>query len=126
MRAAAVGTAADRSRVLTQAVAQAATRLEMGTKELGDVIGVSQSTASRALRGEYALKPTAKEWELGAHFVRLYRSLYAMVGGDEGRARAWLRSPNRAFAASAPIDQITRVDGLLRVCQYLDAYRARV
>lgn len=115
-----------RSQVLTKAVAEAAARLSIGTKELGDIIGVSQSTASRALRETYQLKTTAKEWELAAHFVRLYRSLFAMVGGDEELARAWLRSPNKAFASQAPISQISRVDGLLRVCQYLDAHRSRV
>jgi uncharacterized protein (DUF2384 family) len=115
-----------RSQVLTKAVAEAAARLSIGTKELGDIIGVSQSTASRALRETYQLKTTAKEWELAAHFVRLYRSLFAMVGGDEQLARAWLRSPNKAFASQAPIRQISRVDGLLRVCQYLDAHRSRV
>jgi hypothetical protein len=66
---------ADRSAVLTQALAETANRLELGPTEIGRIVGVSQPTASRLLKGEYLLKESAKEWELSAHLVRLYRSL---------------------------------------------------
>lgn len=117
----------DREAVLTQALAEVVRRLEISSKELAQIIGVSQPTASRLLRGEYQLHEsnTKKEWELATHFVRLYRSLFSLVGGDDALAQRWLRSENDAFEAE-PISLVTRVDGLLRVMEYLDAHRSRV
>lgn len=118
--------AADRSTVLTQALAETAHRLDLGPTEVGRIVGVSQPTASRMLKGEYLLKESAKEWELSAHLVRLYRSLFSLVGSDDHLARGWLRSSNKAFAGQEPIAVIKRIDGLIHVCEYLDAYRARI
>jgi len=117
---------ANRASVLGQAVSEAARRLGIGPTDLGLIIGVSQPTASRLRKGDYTLRESAKEWELSAFVVRLYRSLYSLVGGDDKLARGWLHSPNKAFPGRTPIDLIKRVDGLVRVCEYLDAYRARV
>ncbi|HJV24706.1 MAG TPA: antitoxin Xre/MbcA/ParS toxin-binding domain-containing protein [Aromatoleum sp.] len=117
---------ADRASVLRQAVSEAAKRLQIGPTDLGQIIGVSQPTASRLLKGEYDLRASTKEWELSAFVVRLYRSLFSLVGGDDSLARGWLHAPNRAFPGQRPIDLIKRVDGLIHVCEYLDAYRARV
>jgi uncharacterized protein (DUF2384 family) len=118
--------AADRSAVLTHALAETANRLNLGPTEIGRIVGVSQPTASRLLKGEYLLKESAKEWELSAHLVRLYRSLFSLVGSDDSLARGWLRSANKAFADQEPIALIKRIDGLIHVCEYLDAYRARI
>ncbi|NMG48206.1 DUF2384 domain-containing protein [Azoarcus communis] len=117
---------ADRAKVLSQALSQVAGRLEIGPTEIGQIVGVSQPTASRLLHGSYNLKETGKEWELSTHLVRLYRSLFSLVGGDEALARGWLRSANDAFFGQRPIDVIKRIDGLLNVCDYLDTHRARV
>ncbi len=117
--------ASDRSRVLSEAVAECARRLEIGSSALKNVIGTSQPTASRLLNGKYAIPENSKEWELAAHFVRLYRALLSLVGSDE-MARAWLNSPNQAFDGQKPAEVIKRVDGLLNACAYLDAHRAIV
>ena len=116
----------DRTRVLTQAVVEAARRLALKAGDLKDIIGTSQPTVSRLMHGRYALSEVGKTWELGAHLVRLYRSLSSMVGGDDALARLWLISANRDFDGRAPLEVIKRVDGLIHVCEYLDAYRARV
>lgn len=126
MRARRNDVASNHATVLTTAVAEVARRLQIGPSMIGRIVGVSQPTASRLLNGAYWLKDTHKEWELAAHLVRAYRSLFALVGGDETLAREWLRAPNRAFAGEAPISLLSRVDGLLRVCEYLDAHRSRV
>ncbi len=116
----------ERSRVLTQALAEAARRLELGSSDLKNIIGASQPTASRLLNGKYALPEGGKPWELAAHFVRLYRSLSSLVGGDDELARRWLKSANHAFDGRTPLESIQRVDGLLHACEYLDAHRSRV
>lgn len=124
--AVAVSRASDRQRVLTKAVAEAAGRLQMGPSEIKSVIGTSQPTASRLLNGKYSIPDGSKQWELSAHFVRLYRSLSSVVGGNDELARAWLKSPNQAFKGQPPLAAIKRIDGLLYACEYLDAHRARV
>lgn len=117
---------ADRARVLTRAVAETARRLKLRSTEVTAIIGVSQPTASRLLNGKFQLAQGAKSWELGAHLVRLYRSLAAMVGGDDELARAWLRSANLAFGGRTPLEAIRTVEGLVHACDYVDAHRARV
>ncbi len=120
------GPAGLRARVLTQAVAETARRLKLKTTELTAIIGVSQPTASRLLNGKFELAEGGKSWELGAHLVRLYRSLSSMVGGNDELACAWLRSANQAFGGRVPVDEIRSVEGLVHACDYLDAHRARV
>lgn len=124
--ASAVALVSDRQRVLTQAVIEAANRLELGSTDIKGIIGTSQPTASRLLRGQHHVADGSKEWELSAYFVRLYRSLSSVVGGNDELAREWLKSPNKAFAGQVPLTAIKRIDGLLYACEYLDAYRARV
>lgn len=116
----------ERAAVLTTAAAEVARRLNLGPSMLARIVGISQPTASRLMKGQYQLRESAKEWELAAHLVRIYRSLFAMVGGDEGLARDWLNAGNRAFAGDPPINQMQRIDGLLNVGRYLDAHRSRV
>ena len=116
----------ERTRVLNIALIEAAKRLDLGSTELQYILGISQPTASRLLRGAFSLAEGSKPWELGAHLVRLYRSLSSMVGGNDELARAWLHSNNRWFDDQQPAAQLRRIDGLLHVCEYLDAQRARV
>lgn len=116
----------ERSRVLSTAVVEAAKRLELGSTELNAIIGTSQPSASRLLNGKYFIAEGSKTWELAAHFIRLYRSLSSLVGGNDELARNWLKSANQAFDNRHPLELVKRVDGLLHVCEYLDAHRARV
>jgi Protein of unknown function (DUF2384) len=120
------GLVSERSRVLTGAVIEAATRLELGPSVLKEIIGASQPTASRLLRGHFAVPERGKLWELCVYLVRLYRSLHSVVGGNDELARVWLKSANLAFDGRKPVDVIKRVDGLIHACEYLDAHRARV
>lgn len=118
--------ASNRARVLTQAVIEAAKRMKVGPTDLGLIVGFSQPTSSRLLREKFAIPEGTKEWELSAHFVRLYRSLSSMVGGDDVLVERWIKSPNKAFGQQTPLDYIKRIDGLIHACNYLDAYRAQV
>lgn len=116
----------ERSRVLSTAVVEAARRLGLGSSDINAIIGTSQPSASRLLNGKYFIPEGSKTWELSAHFIRLYRSVSSLVGGNDELARSWLKSGNQAFDNRHPLDVVKRVDGLLHVCEYLDAHRARV
>jgi antitoxin Xre/MbcA/ParS-like protein len=117
--------AADQAAVLTKATLRAATQLGMTSKALATVIGVSEATVSRMRSGDYLLQRGQKSFELAVLFVRLYRSLDAIVGGDDSVGRLWLRNRNAALNAE-PIALIQTVPGLMNVIQYLDARRAVV
>ena len=117
--------AADQAAVLTKATLRAAIRLGLTNKALATVIGVSEATVSRMRSGDYTLQPGQKPFELAVLFVRLYRSLDAVVGGDDAVAATWLKSRNTVLDAE-PLALIQTVPGLMNVIQYLDARRALV
>jgi len=111
--------------VLTGAVMRAALLLEITQSNLAHILGVSASTVSRMSSGVYALDDQKKEWELGALFVRLFRSLDALIGSNDAAARTWLKGENRSLVGR-PIELIRSTEGLVRVVQYLDAARGRL
>ncbi len=114
-----------RAAVVTKATLRAATQLGLTNKALSTVIGLSEATVSRMRSGDYTLQPGQKSFELAVLFVRLYRSLDAIVGGDDAVAGSWLRNRN-AVLDGAPLAIIQTVPGLMNVIQYLDARRAVV
>ena len=117
--------AADQAAVLTKATLRAATRLGLTNKFLAAVIGVSEATVSRMSGGGYTLQHGQKSFELAVLFVRLYRSLDAIVGGDDAVAASWLKNRNTVLDAE-PLALIQTIPGLMNVIQYLDARRAVV
>jgi transcriptional regulator with XRE-family HTH domain len=116
---------AEPRRVLTGAVMRASALLEITQSSLAHILGLSPSTVSRMANGTYLLDAEKKEWELGALFVRLFRSLDALIGANDEAARGWLNGQNRGLAGR-PIDLIRSTEGLVRVVQYLDSARGRI
>ena len=114
-----------RGKVLAKATMRAASLLGLTQAELAPVLGVSRATVSRIAAGTYAIGPDQKTWELAALFVRLFRSLDALVGSNERQALAWLNSENTALGA-VPRQLLSSAEGLVRVVQYLDAARGEV
>lgn len=111
--------------VVTKALLRAAARLDVPQKAVSRVIGVSEATVSRLQAGRATLAPSDKAFELAVLFIRLFRGLDAMVGGDEASARAWLRAPNLVLG-EVPLTRIQSVTGLVDVVSYLDSRRAHV
>lgn len=116
---------ADEATVATKAVLRAAERLGVTNRLLAGILGLSEASVSRMGSGAYLLTPGDKPFELAVLFLRLFRSLDAIVGGDQAAARAWLQSENTALGA-APISLIPSLAGLVNVVGYLDARRALV
>ena len=108
--------------VLTKAALRAAGKLDLNQRALAHILGLSEATVSRMKKGDYVLQTGTKAFELGVLFVRLFRSLDAIVGGDEVSARGWLANPNLALGAT-PAEKIRTVAGLTDVIAYLDARR---
>lgn len=116
--------AAEPGAVLAKAVLAAASRLGVRQRQLAAVLGSSEASVSRLQHGR-VIDPASKSGELALLFVRLYRGLDALVGGDDDRARAWLHAQNDHLGG-IPVERIRGVEGLVDVVQYLDAMRGRL
>ncbi len=110
---------------LSKAVIRAAGLLHVNQAALADILGISTATASRLHAGGYVLDPgRKKEWELSLLFVRMFRSLDAILGHSE-QAKQWLDGENLALNGR-PAELVRTTEGLIRVIHYLDAYRGRI
>jgi hypothetical protein len=118
------GTAPDPAAVLARAVLAAAARLGIRHRQLAAVLGASEASVSRLQQGR-VIDPAGKEGELALLFLRLYRSLDALVGGDDDQAQRWLHAMNDHLGG-VPAERIRQVEGLVDVVQYLDAVRGRL
>jgi hypothetical protein len=114
----------DPAAILAKAVLSAASRLGLRHRQVAAVLGSSEASISRLQHGR-GLDPSSKEGELALLFLRLYRSLDALVGGDDRKAAEWLGAPNDHLGG-APVERIRTVEGLVDVVQYLDAMRGRL
>ena len=112
-------------KILTTAIARIAEFWGLTNAKLGSVLGLSPATVSRLRAGKTELDPASKSFEAGQYLLRLFRSLDALLGSDDMAARAWLATPNLDLEAP-PIDLIDSFKGLMTVCDYVDAHRARV
>ena len=110
--------------VLTKAVLSAARRLEVSNRELARILGSSEASISRLGR-DRELRPASGEAGLAVLFVRLFRSLDAVMGGDEAQARAWWRAANDHLSG-VPAERAQTVEGLVDVVHYLDAIRGKL
>jgi transcriptional regulator with XRE-family HTH domain len=115
----------DPAEVVTKALRRAATRLGLAQQDLAAILGVSAATVSRIMGGDRRIPLDSKEEELALYVIRIFRSLDALVGGDEGKARLWLHGENRHLGA-APVELLRSVHGLVHVADYLDALRGKV
>ena len=116
----------DRQAVAAKAMLRAAQLLGLTAKDLSQVVGASEATLSRLKQqGGAQARLSGKSYELALLFIRLYRSLDAIMGVDDAAARAWMRASNSALGG-APLERIGTVEGLAHVLAYLDARRAPV
>jgi hypothetical protein len=111
--------------VLSRAASRAADRLGLRQTQLAAMLGLSPATASRLVAGTWQLAAGSKPWELAVLFVRLYRSLAAITGGQTQAMRDWLHSDNDALGG-APSQRMLSAEGLIHVLLYLDAARGRI
>lgn len=116
--------AADKQYVLSKALMNAADYLALPKGKLAQILGVSPATVSRLYTQAYLLSPDKKEWEFAVLLLRLFRSLDSIMGGSVQDARKWLGSPNHGLDGHKPVALIEKTEGLVRVVNYLDAYRS--
>lgn len=106
------------AQLVAQACGRAAQVLGLSKEELSAVVGKHRTTIDRT-----GLDPKTKEGELALLLLRLYRSLHALCGGDRDLMRHWMEQPNHHLSEQPPRLLLTRIEGLNRVANYLDALR---
>lgn len=111
--------------VLSKATVRAADHFGISNTILGSVLGLSEASVSRLKRHQYLVPRHSKSYELALLFVRLFRSLDSIMGGDDEASRSWLRTPNTALRGR-PIDLIATIPGLTSVVAYVDSRRGRI
>ena len=112
--------------VLSKALLRASEQLGIGSqKELAEVLGVSAPSISRLRSGSRPLDPSSNEGQRATLFLRIWRSLDALVGGDERAAAAWFHAENHHLGGK-PVELARSITGLVHVADYLDAMRGKV
>jgi hypothetical protein len=110
----------DESATLTKALLNAGKSLGLTQEALGQVVGRDRTAFHRA-----GIDPQSKAGELSLLVIRLYRSLYVLVGGKAAAMRHWMQTPNH-HTGGVPAEQVKTVPGLMRLVEYLDAMRGKV
>ncbi|MCX5946631.1 MAG: MbcA/ParS/Xre antitoxin family protein [Cyanobacteria bacterium] len=106
------------AQLVAEACGRAATALGLNRDELSAVVGKHRTSIDRT-----GLDPATKEGELALLFLRVYRSLHALFGGDQALMRHWIEQPNHHLGEQPPRLLLPRIEGLNRVANYLDALR---
>ncbi len=120
MRATSALAQPDKARVLGEAVINAGARLGLSTTEVGRIIGRNRTTITRN-----GVDPDSTSGQLALLLIRIYRGLYALVGGDDNEMKHWMHSPIQTLQG-VPAELIRDVTGLVHVAEYIDAIRGKV
>ncbi len=110
----------DRSSVLAEALVNAGKLLGLSQADLGEIVGKDRSAISRG-----RIDPDSKDGELALLFIRCYRALHVLVGGNPEQMRHWMRTEN-LHTGGIPARQVKSVQGLVTVVEYLDAMRGKL
>lgn len=109
--------------VLAKALFRASEQLGLKQSDIAAVLGMDRTAVSR-LKQSQSLDPASKRGELALLLIRLARALYALTGGDEDWIRHFMGSPNKV-TGGVPAEQITSIQGLITVLQFVDAIRGK-
>ncbi|ACR14012.1 antitoxin Xre/MbcA/ParS toxin-binding domain-containing protein [Teredinibacter turnerae] len=120
------------SAIVANALLDACPSLGITQDQLAQVLGVSRATVARIKKkasthqADEAIAPSSKPFELALLVIRVYRSLYAIVGGNVDAMKHWMNTPNHHLNLQKPIDLIQTALGLSEVIWYLDAMRGKI
>ena len=109
--------------VVLKAFNNACSELGVSRDEASLIVGVDKATLNR--NKNKGFDPNSKTGELCLQFVRAYRSLSAIAGGDKGFMQHWLATHNTALSGE-PLKMMFSIVGLIQVNEYLDALRGKV
>ena len=106
------------AQLVAEACGRAIQVLGLSRDELSAVVGKHRTSIDRT-----GLDPNTKAGELALLLLRAYRSLHSLFGGDHTLMRHWIEQPNHHLGEQPPRLLLFRIEGLIRVANYLDALR---
>lgn len=112
------------SQVLAIAVDNLKNILDISNNELSEIIGMHRNTLARSLSNK-KIDIKSKEGQCSLLLIRIYRSLFALNGGNIDAIKHWLRTNNRHIQG-VPLEIMKTILGLARVVNYLDAIRGKI
>jgi len=128
-----VNTLPSNSAIVANSLMEASRFLGVTQEQTAAAIGVSRATIARMkkratdnLANDEAISSSSKAFELALLVIRIYRSLYAILGGNQQAMKHWMTTPNRHLANEKPVELIQSAMGLGRVIWYLDAMRGKI
>ena len=110
----------EKAAVLNEALTNAGRDLGLIQADLGAIVGRGRSDISRR-----RIDPDGKDGELALLFIRCYRALYGLTGGDLDLMQHWMHTENR-HTGGVPVEQVKSVQGLITVLEYLDGIRGKL
>lgn len=114
----------DPGHTLCKALFKAKEYLGLKQSDLALVIGLDRSSITR-IKQKGALSPETKAGELAMYVIRIFRSLYALMGDNEKAIQHWMATFNKHLNGR-PDELIQHAQGLVQVMGYLDAMRGKV
>lgn len=105
---------------LAKALLNAGKALGLTQADVGAIVGRDRTALHRG-----SLDPASKQGELALLLIRVYRSLYALVGGQSQDLQHWMHTANH-HVGGVPAERVRSVQGLTTVVAYLDAIRGKV
>ncbi len=109
----------DDKAILAKAAKNAASNLGIPLEELAKIIGRDRTAINRGI------DPATKAGELALLFVRCYRALHTLVGGDPKNMKHWFGTRNKHLNG-VPRELVKSVQGLNSVLIYLDGMRGKI
>jgi hypothetical protein len=98
--------------------------LAISFEDLGKIIRIHRNTLREWFYNKH-IDPQSAEGELSLLLIKVYRSLYALNGGNIDAIKHWLHTDNRHLKG-CPFEIMKTVLGLSRVVIYLDAIRGKI
>ena len=109
------------AQVLATAFLNAGKELGLSQSVLAEIINRDRSSISRS-----GINPNTNSGELALMLIRIYRSLFVLMGGESVQMKHWMQTPN-IHTGGVPADQVCHsIQGLVKIVEYLDAMRGKV
>lgn len=110
----------DNQSIVMKAYTNAYKSLGMSDTQGAKLIGVGRSTLLR----KPGFEKNSKQNELQILFIRFYRSLFALFGGDLTSMKHWFDHKN-THIRGVPRELCFTITGLVNINAYLDALRGK-
>lgn len=116
-------TKSSNSEIVMQAYTTACHWFGLSKEESAKMLGVQRTTLNRKKLAGF--DTASKEFEIQVLFIKVYRSLYALLGGSQESMKEWMNDYNNHLN-EVPKQLCFSLRGIVHVSDYLDAMRGKV